>query len=199
MEFLRRGQRGSGAVALFPGAWNPPTLAHQAIAEAALAVAGEVVFVIPRDFPHKSFAGPGLDQRVRWIGVLAGMNPSFSAAIADGGLFVEMAREARRDAGAERILLLCGSDAAQRIVEWNYGGTSGIRQHLEEYELLVVPRGQIYRPPAEFVSRVHSLELPGDFQGISSTDIRARLERGEPWEHLVPATLLEHLRSAYTL
>jgi nicotinic acid mononucleotide adenylyltransferase len=58
-------------IALFPGAWNPPTVAHLAIARAALNYADEVVWLLPRAFPHKTFDGANFEQRSRMLGEIA--------------------------------------------------------------------------------------------------------------------------------
>ena len=55
MDLVHRGTRDARRVALLPAAWNPPTLAHLAIAQAALDFADEVLLVLPRVLPHKRF------------------------------------------------------------------------------------------------------------------------------------------------
>ena len=57
---------------------------------------------------------------------------------------------------------------------------------LERFELLVANRDGHYEPPDEIRDRVHVLEVPGEIGAISATEVRERLRRGEPWEHLVP-------------
>ena len=59
-------------VALFPGAWNPPTVAHLAIARAALTWSDEVVWLLPRAFPHKSFDGAPFEDRLHMLRRIAG-------------------------------------------------------------------------------------------------------------------------------
>jgi len=109
----------STRVALFPGAFNPPTIAHLAIARAARQWAGEVVWTLPRAFPHKAFEGAGFDVRLAMLRQLLEGEPGSSVAIASGGLYVEMADEAREFFGAGvEIGLLCGRDAAERIAAW---------------------------------------------------------------------------------
>jgi nicotinic acid mononucleotide adenylyltransferase len=201
MEFLRRGTAlgaaPASAAALFPGAWNPPTRAHLALAEAALAHAAEVVFVLPRAFPHKSGDGPSPQARLAWLDAIAETNSSFSVALSEGGLFVEMAREFRRLRATPRVLLLCGSDAAHRIVNWSYGEGDPIARQLEEYELLVAPRPDDYRPPAPLAARVHTLDLPADYRLVSSTEARLRLERGEDARSLIPGAIWDDVVRHY--
>lgn len=191
MEFLCRGGEGGEAVAVFPGAWNPPTLAHMAMAEAALRYAPEVVLAMARAMPHKDYDGPPFEQRAEWLRAICAARRGFSAAVTAGGLFIEMAREARAATGAARVLLVCGRDAAERIVNWDYGAGPSIERQLEEFELLVAPRGGAYSPPPALAARIHPLELPRDWEDVSSSSVRARRERGEPWRQFVPAEVTE--------
>lgn len=191
MEFLWRGGEGGEAVAVFPGAWNPPTLAHMAMAEAALEHAPEVVLVMARAMPHKDYDGPPFEQRAEWLRAICATRRGFSAAVTSGGLFIEMAREARAATGAARVLIVCGRDAAERAVNWDYGAGPPIEQQLEEFELLVAPRGGYFRPPAALAARIHVLELAPEWEDISSSEVRARRARGESWRELVPAEVTD--------
>jgi nicotinic acid mononucleotide adenylyltransferase len=190
MEFLWRGDARGGTLALFPGAWNPPTHAHLAMAGAALAFAPEVALVLARAMPHKSYEGPSFDQRAAWLRALCASRPGLSAAATDGGLFLDIAREARAATGASRILLVCGRDAAERIVNWDYGpGIPPIAQQLDEFELLVAPRNGPFQPPPELAPRIHLLHLAPEWEHVSSTAARLQRTAGSAWDHLVPAEI----------
>src|SRR5258707_13055261 len=117
MQFYNRVTGIPARLAILPGAFNPPTRAHLAMAESALAVADEVLFVLPRAFPHKEYSGAGFDTRVELLRAALAGNARFSLAASDRGLFIDMAREARADYGASTALfILCGRCPAQRIV-----------------------------------------------------------------------------------
>ena len=96
MEFLHRAPGLPAHIGVLPGAFNPVTVAHLALAHAALARVDQVVFVLPRTFPHKEYSGAGIESRAALLLALAVGSPSFSVACADGGLFIEIARECRR-------------------------------------------------------------------------------------------------------
>jgi nicotinic acid mononucleotide adenylyltransferase len=197
MEFIRRAERPGSVVALVPGAWNPPTRAHAALAAAALDYAEEAVFVLPRALPHKEFDGPPPAVRASWIAELTARDGRFSAALSEGGLFVEMAREARA-AGAARVLVACGADAAERIVNWAYPAGEEIERQLEaEYEMLVAPRIVTWQPPERFKERLHWLRIDHAIAGISSTQVREAIARGGAWRELVPEELEEAIGRAY--
>src|SRR6266436_6594706 len=119
MEFHIRANQAPAKLAILPGAFNPPTRAHLAMAEAALTVVDEVLFVLPRAFPHKEYTAAGFDQRLELLRAATAGHPRFSLAAADRGLFIDLAREARADYGeGTELFLLCGRDAAERIVSW---------------------------------------------------------------------------------
>jgi len=85
MEFLspRRGQ--PGRLGILPGSFNPPTLAHLALAEAALAEVDEVLLVLPRVFPHKNYEGASFTQRADMLRALLEHRPRLAAAASLGG------------------------------------------------------------------------------------------------------------------
>jgi nicotinate-nucleotide adenylyltransferase len=177
-------------LAILAGAFNPPTQAHMGMAEAALSVVDEVLFALPRAFPHKQYSGAGLETRMELLRAALAGHPRFSLAVTEGGLFVEMAREARLSYGAgTELFLLCGRDAAERIVNWDYGAADGIGKQLEEFELLVASRGGAFVPPPEIRHRVRSIATPAEVDDISSSEVRRRIRCGEPWRHLVPSSI----------
>ena len=63
MKCFRRWEGKPCRLGVFPGSFNPITVAHLALAEAALNVVDEVVFVLPRQFPHKTYSGASFEQR----------------------------------------------------------------------------------------------------------------------------------------
>ncbi len=172
------------------GAFNPLTRAHLALAEAAAQHVDEVVCAVPQTYPHKEFHGAALQDRLEMLR-LAGCR----AAVTQKGLFIDIARELR---GAHtEIAFICGRDAAERIVGWDYGEAGSIEKMLEEFALLVADREGAYQPPSHLSHRVRRLHLPGDLSDVSSTEIRRRIAAGEPWEHLVPPSIAHHVRRIY--
>ncbi len=200
MEFRRRSAASQPArLGILPGAFNPPTVAHLALARAALSGSevDEVVFVLPRSLPHKEFSAASLDQRLTMLAA-ACTDPEFSVATTDGGLFVEIARECREAYGdGVRLRFLCGRDAAERIVNWNYGHPGAFARMLTGFDLLVAARGGDYDPPAEFRDSISPLPLAACFNDVSGSEVRARIARGEPWEQLVPSEIREQVREIY--
>jgi nicotinate (nicotinamide) nucleotide adenylyltransferase len=184
----------SKKVGVIPGAFNPVTRAHIALGEAARAHVDEIIFAIPRAFPHKDFAGTTLEHRIEMLQRVCGEG---EIQITDGGLFVEIAGEIRKSRPGSEIYVVCGRDAAERVVTWNYEAPGTVEQMFEEMHLLVAERQGGYRAPDHLRTRIHSLALPPHFDDVSSTEVRRRIDAGEPWEHLVPESIVDLVREIY--
>ncbi len=198
MKFLHRVPGRPLHIGILPGAFNPVTVAHLALARAALARVDEVVFVLPRRFPHKEYTGAGFEARAALLQALAIGSSSLSVAAADGGLFIEIARECRAAyGGSVRLSILCGRDAAERIVHWNYGEPRAIDKMLDEFDLLVAARHGEYAPPPRLAHAIDLLELDGDFDHVSASEVRQRIAAGGAWEHLVPAAVRDQVGRLY--
>jgi nicotinate-nucleotide adenylyltransferase len=189
MEFLQRTIGQPSRLGVFPGSFNPPTVAHLALARAALRHVDEVVFVLPRVFPHKNYRGATFDERLELLGLATAGESAFAVASSHGGLFLEIAGECRKAYGSDiQLSFLCGRDAAERIVGWDYGRPHAAAEMLREFTLLVAARNGSYEPPAEHSHAVRPIEVRGCDE-ISATEVRDRIARGEPWEHLVPESI----------
>jgi nicotinate-nucleotide adenylyltransferase len=198
MEFFRRVPAPPARLGVFPGTFNPVTVAHLALATAALDSVDEVLFVLPREFPHKRYSGASFEQRVEMLCASLGDAPAFSLAATAGGLFADIALECRQTYG-ERVQLsfLCGRDAAERVADWDYGQPDAFAGMLRDFEILVASRGGDYRPTPQLRTRVRRLELAAEFEGVSATEVRRRIARGEPWEHMAPPAVQEAVRRIY--
>jgi len=82
MEFLRRPIGRPSRLGVFPGSFNPPTVAHLALARAALRHVDEVVFVLPRVFPHKNYRGATFHQRLDLLLLATAGESAFAVATA---------------------------------------------------------------------------------------------------------------------
>ncbi len=198
MEFVRRAQAPPETLAVLAGTFHPPTRAHLALAKAALAYVDEVLFVLPKALPHKSYGEVSHADRLRILEAAIRAEPRFSLAVTRGGLFIDIARECREAYAAEvELLFLCGRDAAERILNWDYGEPGAVASMLAEFGLLVADREGRYAPPAPYAHRILRLALPEDFSGVSGSHVRKRMKQGQSWEHLVPSAALPLIRSIY--
>jgi nicotinate-nucleotide adenylyltransferase len=186
-----------GRLAILPGSFNPPTRAHLELARAALSMVDAVLFVLPRRFPHKRYEGTTLDQRVEMLRLSLSEEARFGAAISSGGLFIEIARECRDLWPDAELDFLCGRDAAERIVNWDYGDPRAFPRQLEEFGLIVAPRDGEYCIPPQLSRRVRQLPFsPHD--DVSSTEVRRRVAAGEEWRDLVPESIRALVTSLYS-
>ena len=199
MEFFLRSAGQPRRLGVFPGTFNPVTVAHIALAQSALALVDEVVFVLPRRFPHKTYSGARFEQRVELLAMALGTQPRYSVAASDGGLFAEIARECRQAYGPDvRLSFLCGRDAAERMANWDYGRPEALAEMLLQFDLLVAAREGEYSPPENMAGCVAPLEACGAWDLVSASQVRHRIAHGEPWEHLVPPAVRRRVGEIYT-
>lgn len=198
MEFLSPAEGIPARLGILPGSFNPPTRAHLGLAEAALAEMDAVVLVLPRNFPHKNYADADFTQRTAMLRVAASRHPRLSAAVSDGGMFLEIVQECRAAYGKHaQLALLCGRDAAERFVNWDYGDPHAVDRMLESFHLRVASRQGPYEPPARLRHAIRTLAAPDDLDAISASDVRRRVRAGLPWEHLVPQAIVPMVREIY--
>jgi len=200
MDFFRKASGVPARLGILPGTFNPVTVAHLGLAQAALGFVDEVVFVLPRVFPHKPYAGASFEERVELLNAAVSGEPAFSIAATGQGLFVEIADACRVAYGNRtRQSFLCGRDAAERILGWDYGDPSTLARMLRQFDLLVADRLGAYQPPPELATAIRRLPLATHFDPVSATEVRERITRGEPWEHLVPQSVVNRIRGIYSL
>ncbi|HWC95198.1 MAG TPA: adenylyltransferase/cytidyltransferase family protein [Candidatus Sulfopaludibacter sp.] len=198
MKFFQRADRTPVRIGILPGTFNPVTVAHLALAQAALSQVDEVVFVMPQVLPHKTFIGASFDERIQMLRMLLPRDSPFSIATSAGGLFREIAAEYRIDFGPEaQLTFLCGRDAAERIASWDYGDPGAFQAMLREFNLLVAARHGEYEVPGGLQGAIAQLELRGDYDHVSSSEVRQRIKEAKAWEHLVPAEIHDPVRRIY--
>jgi nicotinate-nucleotide adenylyltransferase len=192
MNFIQRASAAPSHLGVLPGTFNPLTLAHLALAHAALELVDEVVFVLPEVLPHKPYSGASFRQRVEMLRVAlqAEAEAGFSIASSRRGLFVEIAAECRLEYGAGvKFSFLCGRDAVERVAGWDYGEGAAFADTLQDFDLLVAARCGEFHPPPGLESRIRPLPVPGNFDAVSASEVRARIANSRPWEHLVPPAI----------
>ncbi len=163
---------------------------------AALEYVDQVVLVLPERFPHKSFDGASLEQRAGMLVRLAVSDGRLGVAVAERGLFDDVAREALECFPSASVSLICGRDAAERILAWDYGSDDFVMGMLSRFRLLVADRGGVYSPPAHLNHAVRCLPM-GNFDDFSSTLVRECIACGKPWRHLVPEAIHDLVAAAY--
>jgi nicotinate-nucleotide adenylyltransferase len=181
-------------IGVLAGAFNPVTRAHLALVDAGLQVVDEVVCVVPRVYPHKELHGADLETRVE---MLRRAGNRHRVIVSERGLFADIARELRLQNPDAELYFICGRDAAERVIHWDYGDPRAIERMLDDFRLLVASRQGELNVPPHLRHRVEPLRLAGDFDDVSSTEVRDRIAAGLAWEHLVPEPIIEIVRRVY--
>lgn len=157
-------------VGVYPGSFNPPTVAHVAIAEEALRVGAldRVDLVVSRSPLGKpAVTVPSLEDRLEVLRAVAGNHCGFGVRLTSDQLFADIA------AGADAVVL--GADKWAQLVDpiW-YGGSAATRDEaIARLPLaLVVPRPP-FALPAPLPERVQPLRISEELLEVSSTAVRA--------------------------
>jgi nicotinate-nucleotide adenylyltransferase len=199
VKIYAKDPRTPGRLGVLAGSFNPPTTAHMQLIEAALgSQVDEVLCVLPRAFPHKEYFGATLEQRLELLQLASIDGLPYSVATSEAGLFLDIARECREHYGGVELSFICGRDAAERVLSWDYGRPGTVEQMLSEFELLVAARQGDFEPPALHRDRIRKLYVRGGYDAVSSTEVRERIARGQPWEHLVPEAIADRVRAIYS-
>ncbi len=168
-------------VGAYPGTFNPPTIAHLAIAEAArdqgsLDRLDLVVSTVPLG---KDPTGPSLETRVAILEAIAAARPWLGVRITERQLISEVA------AGYDAVVV--GVDKWLQIVDpaW-YGGSVAVRDEavagLPRILMVARPPDPLPALPAEGLL----LAIGAEFDGVSSS--AARPAGGNGWPPRRPPT-----------
>jgi hypothetical protein len=157
-------------VGVYPGSFNPPTVAHLAIAEEALR-AGEldrIDLVVSRSPLGKpAVTVPSIDDRLAVLREVTRNHPGLGVRLTTDQLLADIA------AGAAAVVL--GADKWAQVVDpvW-YGGSESARDEATARLplALVAPRPP-FPMPTPVPGRVHPLTLPEGLSEVSSTAARS--------------------------
>jgi nicotinic acid mononucleotide adenylyltransferase len=175
-------------VVVLPAAYNPPTIAHFAMAERLAKDADEVLFLLPEQMPHKQFEDASHEERLHMLAEIA-QGDCYRVCSAADGLFVNIASACRSCYPEAEIAIACGRDAAERVLAWDYADPSTVETLFALAELWVFARQGSWNPPGQWKHRVKTLPFPDDLQQVSATEVRERIAAGQAWQHLVPSAI----------
>jgi nicotinate-nucleotide adenylyltransferase len=163
-------------VGCYPGSFNPPTVAHLAVAEAAVRQGGlgRIDLVLSRVALGKEvLVVPTVEQRRAVLAAVAATRPWLGVAVTDARLIAEVA------AGYDAVVM--GADKWAQVLDpaW-YGGSAAARDAAVASlpRVLVAPRRGVYPAGVEL------LDVPGDLHEVSASAVRAAGAGAEAW--LVP-------------
>jgi nicotinate-nucleotide adenylyltransferase len=181
-------------VAIFGGTFDPIHKAHLTVAREAMTQFGlsSILFVVAANPPHKAgHICADYEDRYRMVELACkgemGFVPSRLEEEHEKSYSIYTVEKVRALVGAEgTVYFLIGADAFSEIQSW-YRWPDVVKA----VHFIVVTRpGHKYTvPPGAIVHRLDTLALP-----ISSSEIRAKLARGEKAEEL-PEQVFEYVRS----
>lgn len=162
-------------IAAYPGSFDPPTLAHVTLAEAAIRQAGinRVDLVLSRRPLGKEHrpAGPSVEQRLRVLREVAATRPWLGAVEVETRLVADIA------SGYDAVVM--GADKWAQVVDpaW-YGSPTARDEALRRLpRLLVAPRAgrhpEAVAAAAGLTVAVTALDIPLHLADVSSTRVRA--------------------------
>jgi hypothetical protein len=154
------------AIGVYPGSFNPPTIAHLAIARAAIEQCGleRVDLVLSRDALGKDRDGlVPVEARLTVLERIASSRPWLGARLTEQQLLADIAE------GYD--VLVVGADKWAQIIDpvW-YGGSVAARDGV----IARLPRVACApRPPAPVPEGCLILDVHPDHHVVSATDVRA--------------------------
>ncbi len=169
-------RRGEHRLGCYPGSFNPPTVAHLAVAEAAL-VAGDldrVDLVVSRSALGKAaVAVPTLSDRVDVLRQVAATRPWLQVVVSDHRLVADLA------AGYDAVVM--GADKWRQVKDpsWYGGGRVARDAAVAGLPLvLVAPRADDdVAEPADVVV----LRLPADHRPVNASAVRSGEAGARSW------------------
>ena len=191
-------------VALLPGSFDPPTVAHAALAEAALGRADTVVAVYSvRALPKEGPVPPPLlsePDRLAALRRFCVARPGVVMGLCSHGLLAEQARAARARFPRAGLWLVMGSDKVLQLLDPRWYGDrdsileglfadAGVLYAVRAGEEEAVEQSLVGRENVRWRGRFELLAVQPEAAAISSREVRERLARGEDASHLVPAEI----------
>lgn len=182
-------------VGIFGGSFDPVHRAHVALARTALAdLALDELRWIPAGNPwQKTGELTAAEHRVAMIASVIEGEPRFvldrrELLRAGPSYTLDTVRELQREAPETDWYLVIGEDQYAGLHTWN-----GWRELLERITLAVARRPGVTRAPDPQVQAAPQRLVSLPMTDLSSTDVRRRLEAGEPVGELVPDAVARYI------
>ena len=184
-------------IGLFGGSFDPVHLGHLLVAQAAgEELALDRLFFIPAAQspfkPSAQPASPALRGRMLRLSLVGKSGCEIDTQeLTRGGVSftIDTVRDYTRRFPQAELFYLIGADHVPTLPKWREAG-----ELARLVQFVVIPRpGQVLAdPPAPFRVRV----LGGWPLQLSSSQIRARVQAGQPVEHLLPPGIADVVREA---
>jgi nicotinate-nucleotide adenylyltransferase len=160
-------------IGCYPGTFNPPTVAHLAVAEAAVRQAGldRLDLVLSRvALGKEALAHPTVDERRAVLAEVAATRPWLGVAVTEARLIADVA------AGYDVVVM--GADKWAQVLDpaW-YGGSAAAR----DAALARLPRALVAPRAGVFPEGAELLMLADDLHAVSASDVRAGQSGAAAW------------------
>ena len=203
-------KEGDRRLGIFSGSFNPLTVAHIKMVEAAQKRydLDEILLILARANVDKGVFGLSLADRLLMLKLYAVNREDFSVAACSHGKFIEKI-EALKPAypSGTHFSFIVGYDTFIRLFDPKYyTDLHGALEALFNQCRFIVANRQDYDVDAvrqvmeeldyrRYAGCVDLIELPDFYAEISSTDIRAQIQAGNSVDHLAPAEVQEFLKA----
>jgi len=211
LEPLDRGPSGGRPIALLAGSFDPPTLAHVALALAWRAEAGGDVVLVYADRTLPKEPGteaPLLDDagRLEALRHLTAAHDGLHAARCSHGLLVDQAEAAHDRWPVAPLTVLLGSDKAKQLFDpvWYDDRDAALDRLFAVAEVRYAERAGdggliaaiLARPDnAPFRGRTGPIEVSASIATVASSEVRRRVRSGRSVAGLVPPEVLPLVRA----
>lgn len=195
---------------IFSGSFNPLTVAHIRMIEAAQKEydLDEILLILARANVDKGVFGLSLADRLLMLKLYAVTREDFSVAACSHGKFIEKI-EALKPAypSSTHFSFIVGYDTFIRLFDPKYyTDMHGALEALFDQCRFIVANRQNYDADAvrnvmevpdyhRYAYCIDLIELPDFYADISSTDIRAQIQEGNSVDHLVPPEVQGFLKA----
>ena len=207
-EHIREGGRRLG---IFSGSFNPLTVAHIKMIEAAQKKydLDEILLILARANVDKGVFGLSLADRLLMLREYTANREDFSVAACSHGKFIEKI-EALKPVypRGTHFSFIVGYDTFIRLFDPKYyADLHGALEALFAQCRFIVANRQDYNADAvrqvmevpdhrHYASGIDLIELPDFYAEISSTEIRMQIQAGNPVDHLIPSEVQGFLEAA---
>ena len=189
-----------GSIGLVPGSFDPMTVAHVALAEAA---AGHAILVwSPATLPKERSSGghpepPLLDpvRRIESLLAFAEAHPVIGVAISSHGRYVDQAEAFARTFPGARPVIAVGSDKVLQLLDpvWYDDRDAALARLFAVADIAYAARSggeeeldRLLASEPRWAPRLRQLDVSPTLARISSRDVRRRVRAGEDVGALVP-------------
>ena len=201
-------------IGVLDASFNPLTLAHEALVHHAQNAFNfdEIVLLLAKTNVDKALFGTDLGQRLAMLVKYADSDTQLDTCLSIAGCsharFIDKAHALRAHFSPDtQIYFLVGHDTLIRIFDPHYYTDMPaelkvlfslchiISANRENPSQKVFHRFMARPECAPFANRVHPLQLPPSFGNISSTEVRKRINAGDPITDLVPESVAQFIET----